>query len=132
MILDIGTNDVSSYRTVAHIARDIVDSCQYWLEVLDFVKSITWCHITPRNQGIKNVYSQWNVRRMNRRASSLNRIMARAARRIAELHHLRHKGISRAGVKDMADGIHPTSEGAIWKYQKSIARACRWSKTNLY
>ena len=129
VILELGTNDIGQGVPVEQIARNLIQLCEYWLRELINVHSLTWCHVTPRCSGNKKNHF---IRKFNRDAAWLNRRMAEAATHNLRLHHWRHRGLSRATIADMPDGVHPGSSDSMWSYQKSISRLCKWAKRNWF
>ena len=130
-ILEIGTNDLTGIRSVTSICNQITRQCCSWLRDSPAIDSIAWCHITPRNRGVRRKVSAEKVKRFNTRAIAMNRIMCERVSQHERLHHWRHRGLSRATVYEFEDGVHPTTEDVQWKYQKSVSRLIRWSKSNL-
>ena len=126
VILDLGTNDIGR-SSITCVAHNLIDMCEYWLQEMPGIHSLTWCHMTPRCS--KNRRDRGTLR-FNRQARWLNRRMAEAAQHNSRLHHWRHRGLSNATIIDMPDGIHPSSMNAKWAYQKSISRICKWAKKN--
>ena len=131
VVLEMGTNDLAGNKEVHKICNQLIRQCCVWLNKLPSIESIAWCHVIPRNRAVDRRVSTPTVRRFNRRMSIMNRIMAQRVGQHERIHHWRHRGLSRATVAEVEDGIHPTSEPALWKYQKSISRLIRWSRTNL-
>ena len=127
VIVDIGSNDVSSRRSAHSLVAELIAELQAMLDSMNGVISITWCHIVPRSKQTNGM----SVLQYRRKSNMMNRLMARETGKHENIHHWKHQGLTRASQQDLLkDGVH-LNRHSMWKYQKSCSRLLKWSKMNI-